>query len=74
MFAGWLPAHHEKQIRGQHGKPTWVQGGQQPGGERQTDQAPVHGQDASAAIRPDSSCGDIAEVGLLTNVELPSER
>ena len=68
-------AHHEQQVGGQHGKPTRVQRGHQSGGEGQADQTLVHrSQDLRAETRSESSCCDIAEVGLLTNVELPSAR
>ena len=45
-----LPAHHQKQVRGQHGEPTRVERRHESGGEGQTDKTLVHS--VSAARRP----------------------
>ena len=42
-----LPAHHQKQVRGQHGEPTGVKAGHKSGGEGQTDKTLVHGVSAA---------------------------
>ena len=72
------PAHHQKEVSGQHGEATGVQRRHQPGGERQTDETLIHGrfkdQCVRAATRPASSCCDMADVGLLMKVEVPSAR
>ena len=73
-----LPAYHQNEVGGKHGETAWIQRRYQSGGKRQADQALVHEcvrlLDVSAATRPESSCCDIAEVGLFTNVDVPSAR
>ena len=62
-------------VGGQHGEAARVESGDHAGGERQPDQALIHGRlRRSARTRSLSSCCDIAEVRLLTKVDVPSGR
>ena len=70
-------AHHQREVGGQHREAARVQRGHQSGGERQPDQVLLHSGPrlaASAVTRSCSSCCGMAEVGLFTNVDVPSAR
>ena len=67
--------HHEREVGGQHRETARVQRGHQSGGERQPDQVLLHSRyAASAETRSCSSCCGMADVGLFTNVDVPSAR